>query len=189
MKSKVMKSLVVAVCAIALIAVTIAGTVAYLTDIAEVKNTFTVGNVGITLDEAKVTEYGVEVVDADRVKQNEYKLIPGHTYKKDPTIHVDAGSENCYIFFALENGLGADATFNIDLAKWTKIDSTDVYYYNEVATAESDCIAFTQFVLRESAVVSNYETAEITVTAYAVQADGFNTAADAWAATFGAPTT
>ena len=62
-----------------------------------VVNTFTVGNVAIKLDEAKVTTDGKPVEGAARVKENEYKLLPGHTYTKDPTIHVDAASEDCFI--------------------------------------------------------------------------------------------
>ena len=84
-------------CAIILVVATVFGTMAYLTSTDEVENTFTVGNVKITLDEAKVNTNGSPVEGADRVKANEYKLMPGHTYTKDPTIHVDAASEDCFI--------------------------------------------------------------------------------------------
>lgn len=70
---------------------------AYLTSTDEVKNTFTVGQVKIKLDEAKVDENGKPVEGAARVAENSYKLLPGHTYTKDPTIHVDAASEDCFI--------------------------------------------------------------------------------------------
>ena len=73
------------------------GTLAYLTSTATVKNTFTVGKVAITLDEAEVTEYGEAVTPASRVKENTYKLLPGHTYNKDPMVTVLAGSEPSYI--------------------------------------------------------------------------------------------
>ena len=91
-----------------LIAVTsIFATMAYLTDSESVVNTFTVGNVNITLDEAKVNPKG-ETLDKDgqvtsvteeivRVKENTYHLIPGQTYTKDPMITVAAGSESSYI--------------------------------------------------------------------------------------------
>lgn len=78
-------------------AVSVLGTLAYLTSADQVKNTFTVGKVAITLDEAKVDEMGVEQLGAKRVQENTYKLLPGHTYVKDPTIHVDANSEDCFI--------------------------------------------------------------------------------------------
>lgn len=78
-------------------AVSVLGTLAYLTSTASVKNTFTVGHVAITLDEAKVDAMGVEQLGANRVKENSYKLMPGHSYVKDPTIHVAFNSEDCFI--------------------------------------------------------------------------------------------
>ena len=91
------KAMLMTLCAIILVVATVFGTMAYLTSTDEVENTFTVGNVKITLDEAKVNTNGSPVEGADRVKANEYKLMPGHTYTKDPTIHVDATSEDCFI--------------------------------------------------------------------------------------------
>ena len=52
------KVLLLTLCAALLVCATVLATMAFLTDTAEVKNTFTVGNVDITLDEAKVTVYG-----------------------------------------------------------------------------------------------------------------------------------
>jgi len=43
--------------------------------------------------------------------------------------------------------------------------------------------------LAQDAKVEEYADAKIIVTAYAVQADGFDTVEEAWNATFGAPTT
>jgi len=59
------------------------GTLAYLTATDTVTNTFTVGKVQITLDEAPVDANG-ETTDGDRVKKNNYHLLPGHEYDKDP---------------------------------------------------------------------------------------------------------
>lgn len=73
------------------------GTVAYLTDQEKVLNTFTVGQVQITLDEAEVTPDGQPVVPENRVTENEYHLIPGVSYTKDPTVTVGEGSERSYI--------------------------------------------------------------------------------------------
>lgn len=90
------KAMLMTLCAIILVVATVFGTMAYLTSTDEVKNTFTVGNVAIKLDEAPVDGNG-KATAGDRVKANEYKLMPGHTYTKDPTIHVDAASEDCFI--------------------------------------------------------------------------------------------
>ena len=91
------KALLLTLCAVLLVAASVMGTMAYLTSTDEVNNTFTVGNVKITLDEAKVNTDGTPVTPAERVKANEYKLLPGHTYTKDPTVTVKAVSESSYI--------------------------------------------------------------------------------------------
>lgn len=96
------KALLMSLCAVLLVAASVLGTMAYLTDSKDVKNTFTVGNVAIKLDEAKVDENGTQVVDKDgnpvaRVTENEYKLLPGHTYTKDPTVTVKTPSVDSYV--------------------------------------------------------------------------------------------
>ena len=91
------KALLLTLCAVLLVAASVLGTMAYLTSTDEVNNTFTVGSVAITLDEAEVDENGTPVANADRVKSNEYKLLPGHTYTKDPTVTVEKGSESSYV--------------------------------------------------------------------------------------------
>lgn len=96
MKTK-SKALLLTLCAVLLVAASVLGTMAYLTSSAEVKNTFTVGKVEIKLDEAKVTADGIPVEGAARVTANSYKLMPGTTYTKDPTVTVKAGSEESYV--------------------------------------------------------------------------------------------
>ena len=91
------KILLTVVAAMLLVVMSVAGTLAYLTSTSqEVKNTFTVGNVSITLDEANVDEDGKKI-DETRVYANEYKLQPGLTYIKDPTVTVKQNSEDCYV--------------------------------------------------------------------------------------------
>ena len=185
MKNKnLLKSLGLVVCALLLIVCSVAGTFAYLTSKTDtIKNTFTAGNVSITMDEAKVDVYGhaadltVRIDVANKVDGmivgNTSKLIPGHTYTKDPTITVGANSEDCYIFFKVENGLGAAAVLNIDMNKWALVpDTTNVYYYKTVATANEKCVAFDKFTVSVNADVAALASEIITVTAYAVQADG-----------------
>lgn len=96
------KALLMSLCAVLLVAASVLGTMAYLTDSKDVKNTFTVGNVAIKLDEAKVDEMGNLVQNqddtlADRVTHNEYKLLPNHTYVKDPTVTVLKPSVDSYV--------------------------------------------------------------------------------------------
>lgn len=196
---KSMKALLIALCAVLLVAGSIFGTLAYLTSSAAVVNTFTVGKVAITLDEAKVDLYGVvDSAASSRVTTNEYKLIPGHTYAKDPTIHVDAESEDCWLFAQIDNQLGTDATLNITEG-WTEIDSTKhVYAYQYPVTANGNVCIFNYFTFGATADPLDHVTStqadggkaatehKIVVVAYAVQADGFSSASAAWTATFGA---
>lgn len=59
------KALLMSLCAVLLVAASVLGTMAYLTDSKDVKNTFTVGNVAIKLDEAKVDDMGNLVKNQD----------------------------------------------------------------------------------------------------------------------------
>lgn len=90
------KVLLLVLCAVLLVGASVAGTVAYLTDKDDVTNTFTVGNVQIDLYESIVDEMGNKT--GGRTDEgNAYHLLPGHTYTKDPTVHVLEGSEESYI--------------------------------------------------------------------------------------------
>ena len=100
-----MKKVISMILALVLVAtMSVAGTVAYLTSKDEVKNTFTVGKLAITLDETDVDVNGVKDGDT-RVKANDYKLMPGHKYVKDPIVHVKADSEACYVFLKVDYNL------------------------------------------------------------------------------------
>lgn len=91
------KILLWCLCIVAVVVISVTGTLAYLTDRDSAVNTFTVGQVDITLDEAKVNTDGTPVKGAERVQENEYHLIPGQTYTKDPMITVKAGSAKSYV--------------------------------------------------------------------------------------------
>ena len=172
---KFLKALAVFACAVALVAGSVAATFAYLTAQTEtITNTFTVGEVSITLTDTSSDQY---------LKDGQYKLIPGHTYEKKSTITVNDGSEDCYVFFKLVNGLGADAAFVVNSTYWAAVDGEEnVYAYKEIANANDTCVADTPFTLASGAEVEDLGEAKISVTAYAVQADGFATADAAWAA-------
>ena len=167
----------------------VGGTIAYLTSNDSVTNTFTIGKVDITLDEAKVDEYGAAIEDVPRVKANSYKLIPGHTYTKDPTIHVAAGSEDCWLFAKIENNLGTAATLTMGTG-WAEIDSTNhVWAYNTKVSAGTDVTVFTQFTFSKDVTATqlpDYDGKTIVVTACAVQADGLDQTAAAAQAKFSA---
>ena len=185
------KALVLALCAVLLVVTTVFVTMAFLTSEDSVQNTFTVGEVTISLDELDVDDSDNDGSTTDRDKANEYKLIPGKTYTKDPTIHVGANSEDCYLFVKVENGLEkAEADGNTTIAAqmtangWSLVDGeTNIYVYNQIVSKNADVVVFSSFTIDGETVVANFKDAKINVTAYAIQAEGFeNTAkADIWA--------
>ena len=211
MKTK-SKALLLTLCAVLLVAASVMGTMAYLTSTDKVENTFTVGKVAIKLDEAKANTDGSLVDGAARVKANEYKLLPGHTYNKDPMVTVLSGSEASYIKMtvtfskasaldAIFASTGADLTsiFNgYDSANWiykgnTKDASTDTrtyeFWYKETVGAPNADVALDALFdsITVPGTITNKQLATIegmtiTVNAYAIQADGFAKADAAWAA-------
>lgn len=196
------KALLMSLCAVLLVAASVLGTMAYLTDSKDVKNTFTVGNVAITLDETDVDN---STPNKERDQANSYKLLPGHTYTKDPIIHVDANSEDCYLFVKVDNQITAiEADGNTTVAAqmaakgWKAVEGKDgIYVYvgttaAPVAVKANDNVTvFEQLVIAGTVngdTLKTYENKTITVTAYAVQKDGFEgkTADQIWSAAFGA---
>ena len=69
----------------------IGATFAYLTSTATVNNTFTMGNVKITLDETDI-----ENPNGARVTKNNYSVYPGAVVTKDPIVH-NVGKNAAYI--------------------------------------------------------------------------------------------
>lgn len=94
---RINKPLLVTLCVVLVIATAVVGTLAFLTDREEVVNTFTVGNVLIDLTETDVDTAGDPIPNAPRVQANEYHLLPGLDYTKDPQITVKAESEESYV--------------------------------------------------------------------------------------------
>lgn len=177
---KAKKVLLLVLCAALLVGASVAGTLAYLTDSDNVvTNTFTIGKVVVTMDEAPVDPYGVPVA-GDRRTENTYKLVPGHTYTKDPTIHVDDESEACYLFVKIENGI--DATL-AGQTGWTKIDGTSFWKYESIVAPGGDVVVFNSFTYSTEVTDTTNDAAQkIKVTAYAIQADGFANVDAAWEA-------
>ena len=206
MKKKV---LLVGLLVVLVAAVSVGLTVAYLTSGDTVTNTFTVGDVKIALDEAAVNENGEAIEGEARVKANTYKLIPGHTYVKDPTVTVKAGSAESYVrmLVTVTNSSAFDAVLpNADLraifggydnTKWTYVKNTEnaaadtrtyeFRYYQKVTASADKALEplFTSITVPgtvNNAQLKTLEGAQIIVEAEAIQADSFVDADAAWAA-------
>lgn len=101
-----------------LVAGVVGGTLAWLTDrTAEVKNTFTVGDINIGLTETTT----------------DYKMVPGNTIAKDPTVTVKANSEACWLFVQVTESENLDTFITYAIAEgWTALPGVDGVYYREV---------------------------------------------------------
>lgn len=97
-----MKKKITLVVALALVLVVgVFGTLAWLTDTTQtVTNTFTVGNVDITLAETDAT------TDTDGNQAKSFKMVPGVEIDKDPKVTVVDGSEDCWLFVKLTEKIG-----------------------------------------------------------------------------------
>ena len=205
------KLLIMSVAMVLVCAFAVGMTIAYLTSTDEVVNTFTVGNVQIKLDEADVDEYGrvPQGSPAPRVTENTYKLIPGHTYTKDPTVTVLSGSEESYIKMTVTvtksdvlddifapNGADLTSIFDgYDGTTWIYKDITEdnenktrtyEFWYKTTVDAREDAVKleplFTSIVVPDFITgdqLAELQTMTITVNAYAIQADGFEGNAEA----------
>lgn len=164
--------------------VAIGGTIAYLWDSESVTNTFTVGNVNITLQETE----GESQADS-----RQFSVAPGQTTPKDPKVWVDEGSEKAYLFVKVENTTKTDSVdpaITYEMAEgWNETEEDSGVYYRVVETTqqgdENAFSVFAQDQVTASAGIRSGETivGDITVNAYAIQYAGFeNDAAAAWTA-------
>lgn len=171
----------------ALLATCFGGTLAYLKDTDAVKNTFTTGNVYISLDEQKIGS------EERTTETQDYKLFPGMTVTKDPTITLDAGSEDAWIAAKITfSGYNAKALisngalFN-GTAEVVEVGNVLYVYVKDIQKADAKIVLFDTLKVPETwgntemAALNNMT---IDVEAYAVQANGFATCEAAMKAAF-----
>ena len=128
-RTRKMKPLALILALVLVIGTVAGGTIAWLiADTEPVVNTFTYGDIDLKLDETKVDSNGDPVDDDNDGKPdkttegNDYKMIPGEEYLKDPAVTVLAGNEACWLFVKLEekggvtitNGDGSTTTYDFD---------------------------------------------------------------------------
>lgn len=169
----------------------VGGTVAWLVAQTDaVVNTFTYGDINITLEETDTT------LDGDgNANTNQYKMIPGSELSKDPKVTVVKDSEASWLFVKLVKSEGFDKFMQYEVAEgWTALDGQDGVYYREVdaVTADTEFAVLKGSEKNPNGVVTvkgevtkadlNALTAypTLTITAYAVQKENIETAAAAW---------
>lgn len=175
------KTLIVALAVMLVVGCAVGGTLAWLTDTTDqVTNTFTVGNIDIGLAETK----------------DNFKMVPGATISKDPKVTVKAGSEACWLFVKVTESDNLDSfiSYSVD-SNWTALTGVSGVYYREVpdqttATTDVEYSVLTndQVTVKDTvtkdmmdAITAGEATAPtLTFKAYAIQKEGFTTAAAAW---------
>lgn len=159
-----------------------------------VTNTFTYGDINITLEENTGSDY---------------KIIPGVDIGKDPKVTVKAGSEACWLFVKVEEEDWSTLTYvdgekpvrkvNYDIADgWTALTGVENVYYrtiDDAVTADTEFYVlkgndtYPNGVITVSDTLTKIDinekltgTPKLSITAYAIQKDGMDSAAKAWAA-------
>jgi len=143
-------------------------------------NTFTIGDIQLSLSETT---------------GDKYRLVPGTTVSKDPTLTVKAGSDACWLFFVIDASADLDNyVVYTPAAGWKSVPGMQDAYYRQVEKTDTD-IAFP--LLQDDAIyvkdtvteeqLSAIKTAPgLAFTGYAVQKVELATVEEAWRALFGA---
>ncbi|MBO5200664.1 MAG: hypothetical protein J6B93_05220 [Clostridia bacterium] len=214
MKKTIRNAIILTLAAVVLVVATVFTTMAYLVSTAKVSNVFTVGDVTIEMYESPVDEDGkivnpVAVGEKKTADTNTYAIKPGGTYDKDPTVYVNPGSTECYLFVKARNQIdnieykegtidAGNASMKTQMVAngWKRIGKTAIgdwiYVYTGDAADDNDTDAFAQFIESMDTVQSfdlfknftidpncnndKYKLAQgaaVTITAYAIQTEGF----------------
>ena len=172
------KTLITVICTV-LVCCGIAGsTYAWLMDRTDpVTNTFTAGNINITLSESTA-------------RNN--KMIPGTLISEDPKVTVKANSEDCWLFIKITKSDNFDTFLNyrIEADVWHSLENEEGVFYCEVASLDSDqpfyIFSDNKVYVKPGVTKEQYDAIgeenqpSLSFTAYAVQRLGFDTPASAW---------
>lgn len=185
------KTLVALLSLVLLLGCSLGGTLAWLADsTGPVTNTFTVGDIDITL---------VETTE-------DYKIVPGVNIAKDPKVTVEGGSEACWLFVKIEESANWPDELTYTIADdWTELTGVTGVYYREVdaETAKNGDdwqvlagdTTYPDGVVNVSDTLTKGDLQEfasdkptLTFTAYAVQREGVDEVVAAWDIAKGAAT-
>ena len=200
------RTLILILAIVLVFGIAVGGTIAWLIDTTDpVVNTFTVGNIDITLQEHPLKsgdDYDGMTIDTSAEttdKVDNYKMIPGRTLQKDPFITVKKDSEECWLFIRIDKSANFDTfmEYTVDTTVWNKYtgaqwNGQDIdLWYRQVpaATADTD-----YYILKDNQVTvkSGVTQAQLqavgdnkptlTFIAYACQSEGLDTYTAAWQA-------
>lgn len=157
----------------------VGGTAAWLAAKSDpIASTFTFGDINITLKD-------------EDPQEGQIKIIPGVDIKKALKVTVQADSVDCWLFVKVEEAgtfVAGKVTYAMDDG-WKKGNGIpEGFYYREVrdvtADREFSVLKDDKITVSKSltkADIQNITDPTLTFTAYAVQMEGINTAAEAWA--------
>lgn len=164
------------------VAIGVGSTLAWLTDTTDaVTNTFTVGNIDITLEETA----------------RDFKMVPGADISKDPKVTVKADSEDCWLFVKVEKSKNLDSFISYGIADgWDELDNmpgvTGVYYRKVTASTNDQPFEVLEGnkvtvkgedvtkAMMDAITATTAPAPTLAFTAYAVQQHGSDNAAAAW---------
>ena len=157
----------------------VGGTAAWLAAKSDpIASTFTFGDINITLTETNPQEQPI-------------KIIPGVDIKKDLKVTVLADSVDCWLFVKVKKAgtfVENKVTYAMDDGWIQGNGIPEGFYYREVRDVTADrefpVLKDDKITVSKSltkADIQNITDPTLTFTAYAVQMEGINTAAEAWA--------
>lgn len=126
------KTWLIVACTVMVLAVSVVGTIAYLTDTTgPVVNTFTMGNLlddplNFVLKEHQATDTDKDGVytldDTKEVNTNTYTVLPGVDLPKDPFVKTNETLKlDAYVFVEVVDETGTALHFTVDSDKWTEL--------------------------------------------------------------------
>lgn len=178
------KAFAVILAAVLVLGGTIGGTMAWLIDDTEpVENTFTYGNIDITLQEKD---------------KGPFKIVPGVDIDKDPVVTVEANSEDCWLFVKVDEQNWPPYTEAGDTTRkvsyeisddWKKLNGVNNVYYREVSNSVSnesfnilkdDKVTVSESLTKSEVDEVKDNTPTLSFIAYAVQKATIDSVEEAW---------
>lgn len=195
------KGIVIVLAMLLALCIGVGATLAFITvETQSIKNTFTYGDINIDLWESEIKADGTlgdkKSSLNSKVEQSGFKMIPGNTIAKDPTVTVKKGSEACWLFIKIEKSSNFDTFMTFEIIDgsdgWTALgDRYTGVYYRAVGAVDTDTnfpvlkdnrVSVKNTVLKTDLNALSHDTLPtLTFTAYAVQQANVADATTAWA--------
>lgn len=157
-------------------AVAVGGTLAWLTAKTDtIENTFTIGNVGIKLQEKQDGAW--KTAGEEGFDGQQYTVTPGINITKEARVTVDDGSEKSIVYLKVVKGSDFDKYFDatVDTNNWTPLAGHANYYWKVAEeNTELGILANNTVDPDEDALVNGVQLGNATLSfqAAAIQYDG-----------------